>query len=518
MAVVRHKEAIHSGHFMISNFEAEAEDEEDMAVPPPEEGSNLSALPMDNQMVRAAAEEDEETESIQPEVELLQEETEGEKEIKMGCIRGGHEAVIDLSLNRLFRSMSIAYRHKLTSPKWNRFRGLRLRWKDKIRLNNVIWRCWHMQFIKGNSKLLCAFANPLEIDNHNRTEGSTLLEGKYWKRKMNTVTQQYMKWRLFYKNRGSTTPDQEVHEEPPWDVILQDNWQPTQSLGGSKDDVALHLMEEHEDFLFEAIFGKSFNGADSTNGGKNQGGSVAGIQFPNPREIQKSTTNADFIQPGLVQLQPNLDDLFMDFETPPDWLTSKLPIIPEGAEDASIGSSGSSNFVGQRQLPVASKGKTVPAVAATPVELEASSSYSGPQQGVNQLQQQQQQQQQQQPQPVLPPEPTQGVSGGSYPLDLQVPQNAGDILPRSPTTSSDFMQGAQQQPLAMGQQQQHTATAGAATATHQPGHGHGSGFCRGGDTAAAKPAAAATATSAAAKTATTVWRYATGGQLAVSEL
>lgn len=36
-------------------------------------------------------------------------------------------------------------RQKLTSPKWNRFKGVRLRWKEKIRLNNVIWRCWHMQ-------------------------------------------------------------------------------------------------------------------------------------------------------------------------------------------------------------------------------------------------------------------------------------------------------------------------------------------------------------------------------------
>lgn len=39
----------------------------------------------------------------------------------------------------------ICSRQKLTSPKWNRFKGIRLRWKDKIRLNNVIWRCWHMQ-------------------------------------------------------------------------------------------------------------------------------------------------------------------------------------------------------------------------------------------------------------------------------------------------------------------------------------------------------------------------------------
>lgn len=41
--------------------------------------------------------------------------------------------------------MFFSFRQKLTSPKWNRFRGIRLRWKDKIRLNNVIWRCWHLQ-------------------------------------------------------------------------------------------------------------------------------------------------------------------------------------------------------------------------------------------------------------------------------------------------------------------------------------------------------------------------------------
>ena len=32
MAVMRHKEAIHSGHFMVSDFEAEAEDEVEMAL------------------------------------------------------------------------------------------------------------------------------------------------------------------------------------------------------------------------------------------------------------------------------------------------------------------------------------------------------------------------------------------------------------------------------------------------------------------------------------------------------
>ena len=86
--------------------------------------------------------------------------------------------ILDVPLQKLLQSMSIAYRQNLTSPKWNRFKvshfksltvdiaslmsiekdkifltqldffqGLRLRWKDKIRLNNVIWRCWHQQFV-----------------------------------------------------------------------------------------------------------------------------------------------------------------------------------------------------------------------------------------------------------------------------------------------------------------------------------------------------------------------------------
>ena len=46
MAVMRHKEAIHSGHFMVSNFEAEAQDdEEDIAVPVPEEAETVVTVP-----------------------------------------------------------------------------------------------------------------------------------------------------------------------------------------------------------------------------------------------------------------------------------------------------------------------------------------------------------------------------------------------------------------------------------------------------------------------------------------
>ena len=40
-----------------------------------------------------------------------------------------------------------------------------------------------------------------ELDNHDKTEAGALLEGKYWKRKMNTILAGYKKWRIFYKNQ-----------------------------------------------------------------------------------------------------------------------------------------------------------------------------------------------------------------------------------------------------------------------------------------------------------------------------
>lgn len=52
---------------------------------------------------------------------------------------------IDPTLTRLFDCMSLAYSGKIVSPKWKSFKGLRLLWRDKIRLNNAIWRAWFIQ-------------------------------------------------------------------------------------------------------------------------------------------------------------------------------------------------------------------------------------------------------------------------------------------------------------------------------------------------------------------------------------
>ena len=34
---------------------------------------------------------------------------------------------------------------KITSPKWKQFRGMHMNVKEKIRVNNLIWREWYMQ-------------------------------------------------------------------------------------------------------------------------------------------------------------------------------------------------------------------------------------------------------------------------------------------------------------------------------------------------------------------------------------
>ena len=145
MAVVRHKAAIHSGHFMVSDFEPDEQDEQEEVQVTEDEGAIAAIELKESQIVQSRTKY-----------------ASGNK-IRLSLAEGkDHE----ISLTSLFKSMSMKYRFQLTSPRWNRFRGLKLRWKDKIRMNNVIWRCWHMQFVQNDPKSLCAFANPMEIDNH----------------------------------------------------------------------------------------------------------------------------------------------------------------------------------------------------------------------------------------------------------------------------------------------------------------------------------------------------------------
>lgn len=114
-----------------------------------------------------------------------------------------HTVTIDTTLTKLLECMSLYYSSNLTSPKWKSFKGFKLRLKYKIRLNNLIWRAWFLQCIRGRRPPGCRFNAPVETDVHKKDE-TIVLEGKYWKRKEKAIMDEYKKWRIFHKQKSQT--------------------------------------------------------------------------------------------------------------------------------------------------------------------------------------------------------------------------------------------------------------------------------------------------------------------------
>ncbi|XP_073695571.1 MLX-interacting protein isoform X2 [Garra rufa] len=247
---------------------------------------------------------------------------------------------IDASLTKLFECMTLAYSGRLVSPKWKNFKGLKLLWRDKIRLNNAIWRAWYMQYVEKRQNPVCHFVTPLDgnMDSgvHRPTE-AIATEGKYWKRRIEIVIREYHKWRTYFKKRKHKDEDLssllkgaeeqfslfgEVCPDTCRVLFCQDE---DISMGGrrrsrwSRDSpVPMEmdslfdmdvLMSEFSDTLFSTL------------------ASHQPVAWPNPREIAHAG-NADMIQPGLIPLQPNLD--FMDtFEPLQDLFhTLRPPAFP----------------------------------------------------------------------------------------------------------------------------------------------------------------------------------------------
>ncbi|CAK6440191.1 unnamed protein product [Pipistrellus nathusii] len=206
---------------------------------------------------------------------------------------------IDASLTKLFECMTLAYSGKLVSPKWKNFKGLKLQWRDKIRLNNAIWRAWYMQYLEKRKNPVCHFVTPLdgsvEVDEHRRPEAITT-EGKYWRSRIEIVIREYHKWRTYFKKRLQQHKDEDLSSLAQEDDMLywhkhRDGWKTPVPM---EEDPLLDtdmLMSEFSDTLFSTL------------------SSHPPVAWPNPREIAH-LGNADMIQPGLIPLQPNLD--FMD--------------------------------------------------------------------------------------------------------------------------------------------------------------------------------------------------------------
>lgn len=128
-------ETIHSGHFMVSEIDDtegeqldQSAENNDTVNPPPGIDCKLELPPQ-----------------LEPLLPLQDDCVVVNTVGGPSCYRSASVIRIDNSLSKLFQCMSLAYESKLTSPKWKTFKGLKLKLRDKIRLNNMIWRAWHMQ-------------------------------------------------------------------------------------------------------------------------------------------------------------------------------------------------------------------------------------------------------------------------------------------------------------------------------------------------------------------------------------
>ncbi|XP_066466094.1 MLX-interacting protein [Tiliqua scincoides] len=229
---------------------------------------------------------------------------------------------IDASLTKLFECMTLAYSGKLVSPKWKNFKGLKLQCRDKIRLNNAIWRAWYIQYLEKRKNPVCHFVTPLdgsvEVDEHRRPE-AIATDGQYWKRRIEIVIREYHKWRTYFKKRLQKHKDEDLSS-----LVRDDDtflW-PKQKYG-RETPVPMELdsffstdmfMSELPDTLFSTL------------------SSHQPVSWPNPREIEHMG-NADVIQPGLNPLQPNCTDTFEFFHDiflsgrPSNYITT-MPATP----------------------------------------------------------------------------------------------------------------------------------------------------------------------------------------------
>ncbi|XP_004399156.1 PREDICTED: carbohydrate-responsive element-binding protein isoform X1 [Odobenus rosmarus divergens] len=240
---------------------------------------------------------------------------------------------IDPTLTRLFECMSLAYSGKLVSPKWKNFKGLKLLCRDKIRLNNAIWRAWYIQYVERRKSPVCGFVTPLqgpEADEHRRPE-AVVLEGNYWKRRIEVVMREYHKWRIYYKKRlrkssregDLLTPKQaEGGWQPPerWCEQLFSSVVPV-LLGGPEEEPGGRQLLDLDCFLSD-ISDTLFTMTQP---------SSAPLQLP-PEDAYVG--NADMIQPDLTPLQPSLDDFmeisdfFTSYRPPPTPTPSHFPEPP----------------------------------------------------------------------------------------------------------------------------------------------------------------------------------------------
>ncbi|XP_053941366.1 carbohydrate-responsive element-binding protein isoform X2 [Cuculus canorus] len=227
---------------------------------------------------------------------------------------------IDPTLTRLFECMSLEYSGKLVSPKWKNFKGLRLLCRDKIRLNNAIWRAWYIQYVERRKSPVCGFITPLEgseADEHRKPE-AVVLEGNYWKRRIEVVMREYHKWRIYYKKRLRKSTREGELSSPKQG---EDVWRPTEKWCNQLfcNVVPMLLGDEEEEPGSRQHFDLDTFLSDISDT------LFTMTQTPSTHQALPEDAyvgNADMIQPDLAPLQPSLDEM----EISDIFTTHQLPL------------------------------------------------------------------------------------------------------------------------------------------------------------------------------------------------
>ncbi|KAK0418180.1 hypothetical protein QR680_013417 [Steinernema hermaphroditum] len=279
-------EPIHSGHFMTSNPHEQVDDEDEDVE------------------VEVVDEEDRNTDS-RAESAITDRDEKPVTFYKFGP-RKTQSIAIDVSLNKLNKCLKVAY-NKMTTPKWKDFKGIRLPCSQRIRLNNVIWRAYYMEFKRPKrpkEKTFCYFAVPDDDATHTKIGGS-VLEGMYWKRRMKAVCAQYKRWRHYIpssKKKDIREPKQRGRNascscDTAYTQTIHQSHTPPPNYG-------TETFFDEDDIFPDSIL----DGLDEP------------FWFPNVREIQSD--NADTIQPGLLPLQPNMPAQDSNIEEIKKWMVS----------------------------------------------------------------------------------------------------------------------------------------------------------------------------------------------------
>ncbi|CAF0990575.1 unnamed protein product [Brachionus calyciflorus] len=222
---------IHSGHYMTSCLNDQNEDTVEMPIASPDATNNDVTLNTNLNI-------DTETDSTANQVLINSNKTQvlsnisvknsninnyiAKKNILNGQLTKIQEMIIsngsisggltldktNKSLKNLMFYIRSAYSNNLTSPKWKSFKGLKLQVTEKIRLNNVIWRSWFEQYGKKDTtnvklRLICQFANGLE--EKPAFQKMSKREGKFWKARLESITNEYKKWREISRKQIKAT-------------------------------------------------------------------------------------------------------------------------------------------------------------------------------------------------------------------------------------------------------------------------------------------------------------------------